>query len=332
MKAAFASILLGVTVWAGMQGSASGVAGSVEPVALFGREYVRLNDWARDNNYSIQWLKHDESIQLSNRSFRLVFDVDSREAEINGANLRLCYPVALRNGSAWVSMQDIDATLKPVLYPPHNRNGAKVRTIVLDPGHGGKDPGFQDGSRQEKKYTLLLAQELSDQLKRAGFKVSLTRTTDTLIDLPERPEIARRRGADLFISLHWNSAGSVRSDVRGAETYCLTPAGAPSSNADGEVLGAGVKPGNRFDEKNVFLAYLIQKSLHRNLGVEDRGVHRARFWVLRDAQMPAVLVEGGFMSHPIESKHIYDPGYRKKMAYAIVEAVQAYKAQVEQLR
>src|ERR1700739_3923894 len=111
MKAVFASILLGMSAWAGTQGSVWGVAGSVEPVALFGRGYVRLSDWARANNYSVQWLKRDESIQLSNRSSRLVFDVDSREAEIDGANLRLCYPVALRNGSAWVSMQDIDATL-----------------------------------------------------------------------------------------------------------------------------------------------------------------------------------------------------------------------------
>jgi N-acetylmuramoyl-L-alanine amidase len=207
--------------------------------------------------------------------------------------------------------------------------GARVKTIVIDPGHGGRDPGNQDGSHQEKKYTLLLAQELCDQLKHAGFNASLTRTTDTLIDLPVRPDIARRRGADLFISLHWNSVQNGKSQVRGVETYCMTPAGASSSNAGGEIRDAGSKPGNRNNEKNMLLAYQIQKSLLKNLGTEDRGVRRARFMVLCNAGMPAVLVEGGYMSHATESKKIYDPAYRRQMARAMVEGVLAYQRQIE---
>jgi N-acetylmuramoyl-L-alanine amidase len=176
----------------------------------------------------------------------------------------------------------------------------------------------------------MLAQELGAQLKRAGFNASLTRTTDTFIDLPLRPDIARRRRADLFISLHWNSVDSGKNDVRGIETYCLTPTGAPSTNAGGEVIGAGTKPGNRFNEKNMFLAYLLERSLVRNLGASDRGVRRARFAVLRTAEMPAVLIEGGFMSHPVESRRIYDLAYQRQMARSIVEGILAYKRQVEQ--
>src|SRR5690349_11846861 len=214
--------------------------------------------------------------------------------------------------------------------PPKNRPGAYIKSICLDPGHGGKDPGNCVGSNQEKKYTLLLAQELRAQLKRAGFKVSMTRSSDSFIELPTRPDLAKKSGADVFVSLHFNASGSSQNSVQGAEVYCLTPAGAPSTNAQGEGSGAGLFAGNRFNEKNMFLAYQLQKSLTKGLGAEDRGVHRARFAVLRDAEMPAVLIEGGFMSHPSEGRKIFDASYRREMAKVIVNGLLAYKRQVEQ--
>ena len=173
------------------------------------------------------------------------------------------------------------------------------------------------------------ADELRDQLARAGFKVTQTRTRDVNVDLDSRPDVARRRGADLFVSLHFNSAPSSASTVRGVEVYCMTPPGAPSSNARGEGASVGWFPGNRNNEKNIYLAYLLQKSLTKGLGMEDRGVHRARFAVLREATMPAVLIEGGFMSHPVEGRNIADPAYRRQMAKAILDAIVAYKKQVE---
>ena len=109
----------------------------------------------------------------------------------------------------------------------------------------------------------------------------------------------------------------------------MTPPGAPSSNARGEGASAGWFPGNRYNEKNVYLAYLLQKSLTKGLGMEDRGVHRARFAVLREATMPAVLIEGGFMSHPVEGRNIADPAYRRQMARAIMDGIIAYKRQAE---
>jgi N-acetylmuramoyl-L-alanine amidase len=306
--------------------------GKAPTVVLLGRNQVRLGDWAKANGYEIRWLKRDESVQLTKGASKLVFEVDSRDAEVNGVNVYLSHPIAAGGGLLCISEMDLQTTIAPVLSPPKNGSGARVKKIVIDPGHGGSDPGFHDGTRQEKKYTLLLGEELCSQLKEAGFDASLTRRTDTKIELTSRPEIANRRGADLFISLHWNSAGSVRNEVRGVETYCLTPAGASSTNAGGELLNSGTKPGNRYNDKNMFLAYEIHKSLLAGLAVEDRGVKRARFAVLRTAEMPAVLIEGGFMSHPTESKHIYDPGYRKQMARAIVAGITAYKKQVEQVK
>jgi N-acetylmuramoyl-L-alanine amidase len=292
-----------------------------------GQTYVRLSDWASRNDLDHRWLKRDELCELSNSSFRFQFTVDSMDALVNGVHVRLLFPLAAREGTPFISQLDEKFTLDPLVHPPKSRAKISIRSICIDPGHGGKDPGFQIGSRQEKKYTLLLAQELRSQLQKAGFTVSLTRATDAFIDLPVRPELARRRGADLFVSLHFNAFSQKAS--RGAEVYCLTPAGAPSTNARGEGGSLVRFAGNHFDEQNLLLAFQVQKSLIHSLAVEDRGVHRARYAVLRDAEMPAILIEGGFMSNPVEGPKIFDAGYRKQMARAIAEAISNYKRIVE---
>jgi len=297
---------------------------------IAGKEYLRLVDWARANGFELRWLIPDESFRLSNGSSELRFALDSREAQVNGVHVWLLFPLVLRNRAVYFAQMDLQSTLQPLLSPPKNRPGARIKTVCLDPGHGGKDPGNRVGSNLEKTYTLELAEEVRDELTGAGLKVTLTRSTDTFLELPTRPELARRRNADLFVSLHFNSADNSRNSVRGAEVYCLTPAGVSSTNARGEGGGAGWFPGNRFNEKNLFLAYQVQKSVTKSLGLEDRGVRRARFAVLRDALMPAVLIEAGFMSHPVEGRKIFDPAYRKQMARAIADGLLAYKRAVEQ--
>jgi N-acetylmuramoyl-L-alanine amidase len=275
----------------------------------------------------VHWLKREDSLQIGNATTRINLKVDSREAEVNGITVHLLFPVAYRDGQAFVSRLDLQTTFQPILFPARTRAGA-IKSICLDPGHGGKDPGNHIGPNQEKKYNLLLAEELRGQLVKAGFKVTMTRTSDKFIALPDRPQIANRRNANLFLCLHFNAFP--QPSVQGAEVYCLTPAGAPSTNARGEGGGSGASPGNRLNSSNMLLAYQVQKSLTRSLGVEDRGVHRARFAVLRDAVMPAILIEGGFMSHPTEGRKIFDPAYRRQMARAIVDGVLAYKRIVEQ--
>jgi N-acetylmuramoyl-L-alanine amidase len=289
-----------------------------------------LEDWARDSHFQTKWVVPKQEVQFYSAWFTLIFTVDSRRCSLNGVNVWLSFPIALRNGSVCIAATDLSTAVQPVLLPSKNPKGHTITTICLDPGHGGKDPGNREGAQQEKKYTLLLAQELSALLTKAGFRVNLTRSADNFVELPSRPEIARRRGADLFVSLHFNSAdGAGASAVKGTEVYCMTPARLSSTNARGEGAGTGSYPGNRFDSKNVLLAYHIQKALVRNLGVEDRGLRRARFAVLRSAEMPAVLIEGGFMTHPGEARRIYDAAYRQQMAQAIVDAVLAYKKLVE---
>jgi N-acetylmuramoyl-L-alanine amidase len=249
---------------------------------------------------------------------------------LNGLNLWLSVPVAVRNGSALIAPVDLTSAIYPVLFPPRNAGSTRVTTICLDPGHGGKDPGNRDGKQQEKKHTLLLAQDLRELLAKEGLKVKMTRQTDDFIELPTRPELARLANADLFVSLHFNSADGNGGGAKGVETYCLTPPRQSSTNARGEGAGTGAFPGNFYDRKNMLLAYQVQKALTTELPVEDRGVRRARWAVLRSAEMPAVLIEAGFMSHPAEAKKIYDPAFRRQLAQAIVNGVIAYKKMVEQ--
>jgi N-acetylmuramoyl-L-alanine amidase len=306
-----------------------GQHGRLETVSWFGHDYVRLADWARAHGFESAWSRRDEELEVTSRWTKLVFVVDSNRASINGVIVFLSAPIAARNGVAYIAKVDLDSAIHPVLFPPRNRGGAPVMSICLDPGHGGRDPGNEEARWKEKEYTLGLAWEVRRLLAKSGMTVHLTRSTDTFVALPDRPDLAKRRGDDLFVSLHFNAAITDKRTVRGVEVYCMTPAGESSTNARGEGAEEAASKGNLDDARNMLLAYHIQKSLVGNLKVEDRGVRRARFAVLRNAEMPAVLVEAGFMSHPEESLKIRSAGYRAELAQAIVDGILAYKRQVE---
>src|SRR5262249_20442567 len=150
------------------------------------------------------WTAPGKTVLLTNRVAQMRFNVDPHldrtKAFINGVEVSLLFPITYQNGTAYISQLDADKTLTPILSPTAQ---GKITTICLDPGHGGKDPGFRVGSNEEQKYTLLLAQAVREQLVREGFKVVLTRDSDRFVDLTTRSVIARQRGADLFVSLHF---------------------------------------------------------------------------------------------------------------------------------
>ncbi len=291
---------------------------------LFGQEYYRLDEWAKVAGLTPRWIGKKD-LELASKSRRLVFTVDSRRMTLDGVVVWLSHEIVGKNGGAYITPADVKSTLAPILWPAVEKPAPRLKTICLDPGHGGKDPGKRDGAQEEKRYTMLLAEELGAQLRKEGFTVVFTRTSDTTLQLEERAAIANKRGADLFISLHFNSAGSSASSVQGAETYCLTPAGAASSN---DSSGRGSKGGltaNRNDAKNILLAYRIHQAITRDVNSEDRGVKRARFEVLREATMPAVLIEGGYMTNPAEAKRIYNAAWRRKLASAITAGIRSYR-------
>jgi N-acetylmuramoyl-L-alanine amidase len=300
----------------------------LEKFSLFGRDYVRITDWARANKFRLQWVQTEKQLRATNTTARLLFDMDSRRAQINGINFVLSLPVILQKKTVYISAVDLQMTLQPILFPEKNPTNTTIKTICLDPGHGGRDPGNLDGRMQEKKYTLLLAAEVERLLKQAGFKVVTTRKRDSQYpELEDRPKIANQNDADLFVSLHYNAAAN--RSVEGTEVYCLTPAGTSSSNGGTETSTAPRYPAHTENAKNVLLAYYVQKALVKNLNVEDRGVKRSQFVVLFNPKCPAILIEAGFMTNPGESKRIYDSAYRKRMALAIVDGILTYKKIVE---
>ncbi|HKX61077.1 MAG TPA: N-acetylmuramoyl-L-alanine amidase [Verrucomicrobiae bacterium] len=299
-------------------------------VELFGTEYVALDDWARANGYQVSWPLPKREVRLTHPNGKLEFTIDSRKMTLRGVVVWLSHAIAGKDGRAYISSRDLATAVHPILFPRRQSSTRKIRSIVLDPGHGGKDPGNQEGSRREKDYTLLLAREVAEILRRAGIAVKMTRDRDTFVELPSRPQVANRGNADLFLSLHFNSAdGSGSPAVKGAEVFCMTPVRASSTNARGEGAGAGAFPGNRFDQKNVLLGYQIQKALSTKAGMEDRGLKRARFAVLRDATMPAVLIEAGFMTSPTDSRRIYDSQQRKRLAQSVADGILEYRRLIE---
>ena len=216
--------------------------------------------------------------------------------------------------------------------------------VVLDPGHGGAETGAQGRTgTQEKEVTLDVAKRLKALVERPGVTVLLTRNEDGVVALDDRTALANQNHADLFLSIHVNSAP--RHDARGAETYFLSykskdedirTLAAMENNASGvdrEKMGQ-VPQGldlvlwdlaQAHDlEESSRLAETIQKQLNDALGVRNRGVKQAPFRVLMGATMPAVLVEVGFISNPAEETSLKSGEYRDKIAQALARAVGAF--------
>ncbi|WP_299463006.1 N-acetylmuramoyl-L-alanine amidase [uncultured Microscilla sp.] len=237
--------------------------------------------------------------------------------------------------------------------------GYKVKTVVIDAGHGGKDPGTLGKHTKEKNITLRVALELGRIIKRnlPGVKVVYTRTTDKFVELYRRTELANRIKADLFISIHCNAAARKarnRSRAKGAEVY---------------VMGNHVSEDNLAIAKRENASILLEKNYQRNYGGFDpnspqsyillamsqqvhmkhslnlarkidweiknkvrrktRGVKQAGFYVLARTAMPSVLVELGFLSNPGEERFLNDALGQIYMASAIFRAFRAYKKELE---
>lgn len=220
--------------------------------------------------------------------------------------------------------------------------GLGVSRVVIDPGHGGHDPGAQANGVTEAELVLDVAQRLGVLLhSQAGFDVVLTRDTNEFIALEERTAIANREAADMFISIHANS--SPRATTRGIETYFLDFAPTPqaealaarenaSSSQSMRLLPELVKTialTNKLDESRE-LARTVQSSLVKRLGVQstglkDLGVKRAPFVVLIGAQMPSVLAEISFLTNRSDASLLKQSQYRQKIAQALADAVIKYR-------
>jgi len=161
MRSLILTVFWMATLVAGISVRAQTPLSKLERVQLFGKEYIRLDDWAESNDFQLKWIRQDELIQVKTRYSTLRFEVDSRRAEINGIAVWLSVTVARRNGSVYISPLDLQTAVFPVLYPPRNTDEAKVTSICLDPGHGGKTRETKPARRRRRSTS-------SRSLKRSG--------------------------------------------------------------------------------------------------------------------------------------------------------------------
>ena len=149
------ALLVSLVLMAALAAEARVSLQNLNRTVVSGSDYIRLADWADGAGFTMKWAKKEGTITLSSPSAKLVLTVDSRRAEICGVNVWLSLPVVNRNGTALLSLVDAGTAIGPILFP--QKSDARLKTICLDPGHGGKDKGKIDGRNYEKTYSLLLA-------------------------------------------------------------------------------------------------------------------------------------------------------------------------------
>ena len=291
-------------------------------IRVEGRDYVSFANVAQFYRFpKFSQVSRTVSLQGDHRGIRA--QAGTSEFYINGVRFFSDYPLVVHGEENLISAIDVAKIIEPVLRPNKISGANKIETVVLDPGHGGNDSGTSGPFGNEKTYTLDVALPAHEQLLRAGFKVEMTRTGDQDISLEERVAFANRFPNAVFVSIHFNSAAA----GSGVESYALAPAGVPSNVSTEEhpsSIDTNWYQGNAQDPANIALAAAVHGAILTRVSVFDRGVRHARFQVLRDIKIPAVLVEAGFLNDPVEGAHIATTQYRQQLGQAIAQAVTTY--------
>ncbi|HOP32011.1 MAG TPA: N-acetylmuramoyl-L-alanine amidase [Candidatus Hydrothermia bacterium] len=235
----------------------------------------------------------------------------------------------------------------PIIEAPKKGYERNIKVVVIDPGHGGHDPGAVANGIREKDVVLQVSKLIKKKLERMGIKVVLTRSGDYFVSLGERARIAQKNKADLYVSIHCNYAPG--SKARGVETFFLSEARTEwersvaafensvvkyevDKNTDkGDILSMiiGDMAQYEFLKESQDLAYFVQESLVNSISSLDRGVKQAGFYVLQGVYAPSVLVELGFLTNKDEAKKLKDTRYQEKLADAIVDAIIKFKVAYE---
>ena len=255
---------------------------------------------------------------------KVEFTYKKKVGSIDGVEVHFCYPMLIQGGVAYLSELDFQLMIEPI-FAKKAQTRRRHKFIMIDPGHGGSDPGAGSARGHEKLFNLQIARKLKRSLLHAGYSVAMTRDGDTFPTLAQRAALCAKVKPDLFISIHCNSSAS--KSTRGIETYVMTPAGAPST-ADSKPKHSAQK-GNAYDELNARLGYEIQKALIKTTDAEDRGLRHARFYVLANASCPAVLIECGYLSNASELRKIADADYQERIVLGILSGLYRYGLHVK---
>jgi N-acetylmuramoyl-L-alanine amidase len=208
-----------------------------------------------------------------------------------------------------------DARIAAALSP------SRLPTIVIDPGHGGRDDGGRANGLVEKDLTLDLANRVDQRLQTLGFKTVMTRRSDTYLSLPERAEMANQVEFSLFLSLHFNCSPS--PSASGIETYYASEKVLPEPAWSFAGFFSKPEPVEQIDTGENFAGY-VQASLLNRTESGNRGIKGKALYVVRHTRAPAILVEGGFLSSLFEARLIATPEYRERLAGAIAEGTAEY--------
>ncbi|MDD5574492.1 MAG: N-acetylmuramoyl-L-alanine amidase [Candidatus Omnitrophica bacterium] len=319
---------------------------------ISGAEYFPLVEMCRADGVTWDYDPLSRIIVLKKDAKEIELLIDSDRAILGVAPIQLKNPVVLQDGVVWAPLE-VRAYLVSVACPVKGGIPAQddrravflrpVRVVVLDPGHGGKDPGAigKNGLR-EKDVVLDVARKVKTALERCGVAVYMTREDDRFIPLHERPRFAERKKGDIFVSIHANANRS--RWIEGFEVYYLSEAVDDNARALAAVENASLE----LEEANFLESFslkailwdLIQTEnrresieLARDLGdvvssvmnLKMRGVKGAGFAVLKGSYIPSVLVEIGYLSNKDGERKLEDPHYRARMAEAIAAGIMKFK-------
>ena len=309
---------------------------------LLKADYVSVRDIAAQFALKPTWTKSQLAMTLSDaRGVRFTFDAGQRDFYFDGVRVFLGVPVLMHKDSLWVSKLDVIKIVAPLFRPTDHLAflpAVAPRTIVLDAGHGGIDPGAQNLKLglSEKNFTLDVALRLRKILELRGWHVLLIRTDDhelskdKKLDLQMRDDLANREKADLFLSIHFNSAPEA---ITGIETYTMAPQFMFSTGDEtGDDMTKVAYPSNRLDYANLLFGEQMHRALLKGLKTPDRGFKRGRRAVLRMLDCPGALVECAYLSNDAEARRVATPEFRQQIAEALTDGVQNYAAILAALR
>lgn len=304
----------------------SGLRAQWNVVQLEGRRHVPVEDVANFYKLNPPAIEGN-AFTITGQGRTIRGKAGSREIWINNVKYILCFDVLSKGGTLLISAMDVTKIIEPVMRPGKIKNATAVRTVILDAGHGGHDGGARGPLGSEKEATLDVVLRAKRLLEENGYNVRMTRMTDVFIPLEKRPAMANKYPNAIFVSVHFNKSNQVGGT--GIETYALAPRGVPSMDEE-SLRYSDFKqyPGHARDAENIALATSMHSSMLRHLRLFDRGIKRARFVVIRDVQIPGVLLEGGFMNHPADSRQIASTEFRNAFARAVLEGVNRYRSAV----
>lgn len=294
----------------------AGTAADIRYTVNNGERYVYLRDIAGHYNMKIAVWQNGSS--LSSKSHQFSFKHDKRECSIDSVKVNLMFASFNRGSHAFISEKDFLLFFDPLLRPDAVKNH-KMTTIMIDPGHGGKDQGCRGKVILEKDLVLKIARKVRDELTRRNYRVIMTRNSDRDLSLQSRTALCARYRPDIFVSIHANSTGT--RSVDGIETFVLAPAGTTSTYGK---KTAPLETGNRFDKNSSVLGFELQKYLLKYTKSSDRGLKRARFYVLKHASCPAALVEVGFLSKRAEEIRLSTEWLQNQIAIGITAGIISY--------